>query len=60
MVTRILLTADEGKVLTDGTVYGKYIYLAAGREASEFREITDEEYNNILKAEAEEALDKLN
>lgn len=58
MKTRMILYADEGKVLTDGEIYGKTVYVAEGKEASEFHEITDEEYEEILKAE--EALDKLN
>ena len=57
MKTRMILYADEGKVLTDGEVYGKTVYLAEGRELSEFHEITEEEYNNILEAEAKKALE---
>ena len=54
MTTRILLNADEGKVLTDGEIYGKHIYLEDGREASEFYEITEEEYNEAMNETAEE------
>ena len=54
MTTRILLNADEGKVLTDGTIYGKHIYLGDGRDASAFHEITEEDYEKILKAQSEE------
>lgn len=54
MKTEILKTtvlrADDGKILTDGSVYGKTIYLAANRNADEFHEITEEEYEEI-KAE---------
>lgn len=53
MTVRNILYADEGKVLTDGTTYGTEIYLEEGRNADEFREITVEEYNEILEAEAE-------
>ena len=44
MVQRIMLTADEGKILTNGEVYGSTIYLAEGADASAYYEITEEEY----------------
>ena len=53
MKTKVILYADEGKVLTDGESYGTTIYLGEGRSADEFHEITEEEYNNILKSEVE-------
>lgn len=53
MTTRLILYADEGKVLTNGVLYGKEIYLAEGVSAENFREITDAEYNVIQAAEAE-------
>lgn len=52
MKTRLILYADEGKVLTDGNTYGKIIYLADGADADAFREITDEEYNTIQEEES--------
>lgn len=48
------ITASEGHILTDGTVYGVEIYLGEGVEADSFREITLEEYDAILAAEAAE------
>ena len=54
MVTRIVLTADEGKVLTDGENYGKQIFLAEGKTAEGYYEITEKEYNEIV--EKQEAL----
>ena len=57
MKTRIILYAEEGKILTDGEIYGKQIILAEGRSADDFHEITEEEYNKILEAEANKALE---
>lgn len=54
MKTRTVIYADEGKVLTDGEIYGVQIFLAEGQSADNFHEITREEYENILAAEAEE------
>ncbi len=54
MTTRTVIYADEGKVLTDGEIYGVQIFLAEGQSADNFHEITREEYENILAAEAEE------
>ena len=47
MIEKTILIADKGKVLTDGTVYGKTIYLSDGVTADSFSEITYEEYNKI-------------
>ena len=48
---RKVITATDGHVLTDGTVYGKEIYLAEGADASSFYEITDEEHERLMDAE---------
>ena len=53
MTLRITIYADEGKVLTNGETYGKIIHLAVGVSASDFYEITDEEYE-ALQQEPEE------
>lgn len=45
------ITATDGHVLTDGTVYGTVIYLAEGVDASRFHEITREEYETIFASE---------
>lgn len=55
MKTRIILYADEGKVLTDGEIYGSTVYLSEERNFSEFYEITEKEYNEVLEKMAEEA-----
>ena len=43
-INTTVLIADEEKVLTDGEVYGRTIYLANNRSPEEFHEITEEEY----------------
>lgn len=44
----IMLTSDEGKILTDGEVYGKIIALGKGDSPERYHEITVGEYENIL------------
>jgi len=56
MSKRIVLTATEGNILTDGTVYGSLFYLEEGRAPEEFREITNEEYEKILKGDEKNVL----
>ena len=46
---RIVLKAKDGYVYTNGTDYGKIIYLANGTKAEDYHEITVEEYNKILE-----------
>jgi hypothetical protein len=55
MKKRTVLYADEGMVLTDGTIYGKQIYLAVGLDESNFYEIPEAEYAKLqAESEAEE------
>lgn len=49
--TYIMLTADEGKILTNGTLYGRVIALGNGDSPDNYREITQTEYQTILAAE---------
>ena len=49
----IMIKADEGKVLTNGVVYGKTILLGNGDKAENYREILEEE-SWELQAEGEE------
>lgn len=44
-----VLKSDNGKILTDGTIYGRTIYLAKNRSPEEFHEITEAEYEEIQK-----------
>lgn len=51
MQTRTVLYADKGKILTDGEIYGRQIFLAVGEDASRYYEIPEVEYEQI-QAEA--------
>ena len=42
------LTADNGKVLTNGEVYGTEIYLGVSDSPDNWHEITTEEYEAVL------------
>ena len=54
MKTRTILYADEGMIITDGEIYGEAIFVAEGQSEDVFSEITKEEYDEILRKEAEE------
>ena len=54
MKTMITLYAEEGMILTDGKNYGTTMQLAEGLTADNIREITIEEYNNIIEIQIEE------
>lgn len=55
MKSRTILYADEGKILTDGKIYGKQILLAEGVSDLSFYEITEEWYQKILDKQEKEA-----
>lgn len=58
-INNTVLIADEGKILTDGEIYGRTIYLAKNRSPEEFHEITEAEYEEIqskLEAEMDEVI----
>ena len=50
---RRILYAEEGKIFTDGTHYGKIIYLADDARVEDYHEITDAEYQEVLKTQEE-------
>jgi hypothetical protein len=56
-ITRIKLTASEGHILTDGENYGRIVYLAQGDDGEKWYEITEKEYNKIMKEKEAEALE---
>ena len=47
----VKLTADKGKVLTNGTIYGKVIALGNGDGVENYYEISEKEYEEIVKKE---------
>ena len=55
---RNVITATDGHVLTNGDIYGKVIYLAEGMDGADFHEITLDEYNSLMEAEASREDDK--
>ena len=42
-IVRTVLIADDGMVLTDGTNYGKEVYLGVDADASKWKEIQESE-----------------
>ena len=46
---RNILIANEGKVLTNGEIYGKVIYLAESVDERGFYEISEEEYEKEME-----------
>ena len=47
-MARKVLNANEGKILTNGEIYGKTIYLSEQADKNTFYEITEEEYSKII------------
>ena len=64
-MSRVILEASEGMILTNGEIYGRKIYLAEGLTGEEFYEITTAEYETLQMSEEadiadyQEALEKL-
>lgn len=47
-IKQIILTADEGKYLTNGETYGKIVVLPESANVNEWYEITEEEYQTAV------------
>lgn len=54
IIEQRILIADEGKILTNGEVYGKQIFLGKGDSGFSYYEISEEEYQEILKNKEKE------
>jgi hypothetical protein len=52
---RKTIIANQGFILTNGETYAKIVDLAENENASNWYEITDKEYQEILKKEEEES-----
>ena len=52
-ITITKITADKGKILTNGTVYGREIYLGASQSADSYFEISEAEYETIISSTEE-------
>lgn len=48
------IKATEGKILTNGEIYGTEIFLADGLRSKDFYEITKAEYDAILAEQEKE------
>ena len=55
MIIRKTIYASEGKILTNGEIYGNIITLAVGESEEGFYEITKAEYEEILRKKEEES-----
>ena len=49
-ITQIILKADEGMYLTNGKTYGKTVILPETANQSEWYEITEQEYVEIVNS----------
>ena len=57
MRTRVVLYADEGTVLTNGTDYGRVVWLAEDADPNAYHQITEAEYNAIMESEQADSAD---
>ena len=54
MKIKKVICADEGKILTNGEIYGRMIFLADDMTEDGFYEITVEEYERITDEAVED------
>ena len=59
MKTRLVISADEGKILTNGEMYGKSIFLAESANIEDFYESTQEEYDAIQEEKYQKTLEEI-
>ncbi len=52
MIQRLILYADDGKILTNGQEYGRIIHLAVGQSGEEFYEVDEVEFEANLSPSA--------
>lgn len=50
-ITRTKITASEGMILTNGTTYGRVIFLTPTETAYDYHEIPESEYEAMLERE---------
>ena len=55
MSNRTVLYADPGMVLTNGTDYGRVIWLAEGADPAAYYQITEAEYDALWEGQADAA-----
>lgn len=48
-MSRIKMVATEGMILTNGEIYGKEVFLGTGDSPDNWWEISEKEYDKIMK-----------
>ncbi len=48
---RKVIEASEGRILTNGEIYGRKIYLGQGEDESRYYEISEAEYETLAYGE---------
>ena len=50
-ITITKITAEEGKILTNGKIYGREIYLGTSQSPDDYYEISEQEYIKLTEVE---------